>query len=159
MVSYMDQTKRFVGDFEVSSHVSEDVYVPISQSRFHQVLSNLFENAMRAVNHRGREGSIHIEIDMCDDHRYPCVLLHFRDNGVGMDEETQSKLFTPYFTTRDSEQSGSGLGGYFIQQFVSNAGGHIDIESQKGDCTAIHLHFPYRRRDQLSESSIQGVQT
>ena len=70
------------------------------------------------------------------------MVVSFEDNGVGMSEQTLRKVFAPYFTTRERD-TGSGLGSYFVFQFVREAGGSIDAESEVGVGTTMHLHLPY----------------
>lgn len=147
MVPYMEPTKRFVGDFKVDFEYGEGKKVEMSKPRLYQMYNNLFENAMRAVEHKGEDGEIKIKARKCEkDHHFQCLVLDFSDNGVGMEEEVKNNIFAPYYTTRTLD-SGTGLGGYFINQFVVDAGGIIDIDTELGEGTEFHIHLPYEEEE------------
>ena len=58
-------------------------------------------------------------------------LIRIRDNGGGMDEKTLEKIFTPFFTTKSSEDC-IGLGLYIVQNLIEKIGGRIEVESKLG---------------------------
>lgn len=68
-----------------------------------------------------------------------CV-LEIIDNGVGMDKETQSKLFEPYFTTK---QKGNGLGLANTQNIILNHKGSIQVESVPGAGSTFIIRFDF----------------
>src|SRR6185312_8071686 len=68
-----------------------------------------------------------------------CVIL-VSDNGPGMSDESQSRVFEPYFT---SKPKGTGLGLTNTQNIILNHNGQIAFESKKGEGTTftIQLNF------------------
>ena len=62
--------------------------------------------------------------------------IQFTDNGTGMNEETQSKLFEPFFTNKEK---GTGLGLTNTQNIILNHKGKIDVESQAGKGTSFTI--------------------
>ena len=58
--------------------------------------------------------------------------VEIRDNGIGMDEETQLRLFEPYFTAK---KKGNGLGLTNTQNIVLNHKGNINVRSKPGQGT------------------------
>jgi signal transduction histidine kinase len=58
-----------------------------------------------------------------------CV-IEFKDNGIGMDEETIQKLFEPYFT---GKAKGNGLGLTHTQNIILNHRGSINVRSKPGN--------------------------
>ncbi len=68
-----------------------------------------------------------------------CV-LEIIDNGIGMDKETQGKLFEPYFTTK---QNGNGLGLANTQNIILNHKGSIYVESEPGVGTTFIIRFDF----------------
>ncbi|HMG36740.1 MAG TPA: PAS domain S-box protein [Blastocatellia bacterium] len=77
------------------------------------------------------------------------VTLEIRDSGRGMDAETQTHVFEPFFTTRESG-SGKGLGMSMAYGIIKQSGGHIDIRSEQGVGTAVRVFFPLS--DAMSET-------
>ncbi|HKP94507.1 MAG TPA: PAS domain-containing protein [Fibrobacteria bacterium] len=67
------------------------------------------------------------------------VLLSVRDSGVGMDEETKSHLFEPFYTTKGRAQ---GLGLSAVYGIVKQSGGHITVTSDRGEGAALRLYWP-----------------
>jgi signal transduction histidine kinase len=87
---------------------------------------NIIVNAIEATE-KGK-GMLYIhswhETDKC--------FVNIKDNGAGMDEETQQKLFDPYFTKKGN---GSGLGLTHTQNIILNHKGSISVRSQMGEGT------------------------
>jgi signal transduction histidine kinase len=71
-----------------------------------------------------------------------CV-VEITDNGTGMDKETLSKLFEPYFTTK---QKGNGLGLANTQNIILNHKGSIQVESTPGSGTTFTLRFDFSNK-------------
>jgi signal transduction histidine kinase len=93
----------------------------IDPDAFRQVLLNLFNNAIDAMSNGGELRVTTI----AEDARVGVVVA---DSGVGMDDETRSRIFTPFFSTR-AGGGGAGLGLSVSMQIVQGHGGSIDVES------------------------------
>ncbi|NOZ12310.1 MAG: HAMP domain-containing protein [Acidobacteria bacterium] len=81
-----------------------------------RVLGNLMENT---YSFAGESGEVKIKI-IEDNSR---VILDYRDNGEGIPEENVSRVFEPYFSTRES---GTGLGLFISREFMREMGGEIE---------------------------------
>lgn len=98
-----------------------------------QVIFNLVLNASEALE--GGDG--HVEVRTGNDgHR---VWLEVTDNGVGMDEETRSRMFDPFYTTKFT---GRGLGLASVLGIVRGHGGGVEVESEPGRGTRCLAWFP-----------------
>ena len=104
-------------------------------NRLRQVLFNLVSNAIKFS--RGRAGRVWVRAHLidCDSER---ATLEFRvaDNGIGMDAETLSRLFTP-FTQADVSTTrrfgGTGLGLAISRELTELMGGQITVQSAVGE--------------------------
>ncbi|RYY90674.1 MAG: HAMP domain-containing histidine kinase [Chitinophagaceae bacterium] len=67
------------------------------------------------------------------------ILVEVRDNGEGIPEDMQGKIFTPNFTTKTS---GTGLGLAMCKSIVEQAGGRIWFETEKGKGTSFFVELP-----------------
>jgi nitrogen fixation/metabolism regulation signal transduction histidine kinase len=105
-----------------------------------RAFGNLFKNAVQAIGSKP-EGKISIEISGTETEVKVIVL----DNGKGMTNQEQDKLFTPNFTTKSS---GMGLGLSIVKQIVISAGGRISFESSIGRGTSFILVFPLWNDDE-----------
>jgi signal transduction histidine kinase len=102
---------------------------------FRQVLLNLFNNAIDAMP---RGGELHVTT-LGQPERIGVVVS---DVGVGMDNETRSHIFTPFFSTRAGSGGGTGLGLSVSLQIVEGHGGTIDVESSPGQGSVFTVWLP-----------------
>jgi PAS domain S-box-containing protein len=123
--------------------------VRIDRGQLEQVLLNLVVNARDAMPSGGR-----IQIGTRVDHleeEYtrlhppmlpgPHVRLWVRDNGEGIAPEALPHVFEPFFTTKEVGQ-GTGLGLATCYGVVTQAGGHIWVESAQGQGTTFQIYLP-----------------
>jgi C4-dicarboxylate-specific signal transduction histidine kinase len=126
----IDKTLMFL-----NSRLSEDILikktyrldrtVPVFPEKMHQVIMNILDNAIFAVN-RKPEGPriIRISTRMKDSQVY----LSFSNNGPAIPGEHLDQLFDPFFTTKDPGQ-GTGLGLSICYTLVSDHGGEISARN------------------------------
>lgn len=113
----------------------------ISPVEMTQVLTNLVINAAKAVESNTAKARIKVHgqpIINGDDVSYRLTVA---DNGCGMDRETLSRVFTPFFTTR-ADAGGTGLGLTIVRNIVSEWGGTVEVTSSPGNGCSVILTFP-----------------
>jgi len=97
-----------------------------------RAVQNLLLNAIDAmpsggaltVRTRRVEGAVHLEVS---------------DTGEGLTDEERSRLFTPYYTTK---QHGTGLGLAIVQSVVADHAGKVWVESERGRGATFHVEIP-----------------
>jgi two-component system NtrC family sensor kinase len=110
-----------------------------------QVFLNLVLNAIDAMKATGGVLSINTtrsKFLLDYDAPQEAVCIEFRDSGVGMSPETQSRVFEPLFTTKEH---GSGFGLYISYKIIEAHGGHIRVESDENLGTTIFITLPIIR--------------
>jgi signal transduction histidine kinase len=109
-------------------------------SQIHQVLTNLVSNAAAAIGNR--QGKVTITLDVVAGSVCPNELrLSVADTGVGMDIATQSRIFQPFFTTKEVGE-GTGLGLSVVHGIVLAHNGHIEFKSEPGKGSRFDIYFP-----------------
>jgi two-component system, NtrC family, nitrogen regulation sensor histidine kinase NtrY len=104
---------------------SRPLYATADLGLIEQVLINLIKNAMDAVPADGK-GIIQIAVK---DVSKETVAVSVSDNGSGMDEETRSRIFIPFYTTKPN---GTGIGLSLSRKIMRLHGGTIKVQSEPG---------------------------
>ncbi len=79
------------------------------------------------------------------------VEISIKDTGIGIPEQYLSKIFDPYFTTKEK---GSGLGLATSYSIIKNHGGLIDVKSELGKGSAFSIYLPAIEADREREETI-----
>ena len=102
-----------------------------------QVVMNLITNASEAIGER--DGAIHVTTERVTLPEGDHVRLAVSDTGCGMSEETQARIYDPFFTTK---VAGRGLGLAAVQGIVRAHDGAIKLTSQPGEGTTFEILLP-----------------
>lgn len=146
---------------KVSMVIAEDVPQGLfgDSSRLRQILVNLLSNAVKFTEH----GAVHLECDRIPEseaeplaaERLPNGLndqdpiwlcFEVSDTGIGMDEDTQARLFQPFMQAHAStnrQYGGTGLGLAISCQLAQRMGGRIQAQSQLGVGSCFRVELPF----------------
>lgn len=112
--------------------IEQDIYVKADPEALDSIASNLIENAIKYIP----EGStVTIELNIQDEK----VHLIVADNGEGISESHQKKIFLPYYQVNHKKKNmqGIGMGLAIVKKIVENISGSIDLTSNPNEGTCI----------------------
>jgi signal transduction histidine kinase len=120
-----------------------------NQTQIHQVLVNIINNAVDAMD---GEGDIHINMSrvLADDallKQFPDTVkqdyckIEIIDTGHGMDQATIERIFEPFYTTKEVGK-GTGLGLSIVHSIIKEHQGEITVSSQLGRGTTFMILLP-----------------
>lgn len=136
---------------EIRRNVESNLGVVEADSiQIHQIVMNLCTNAFHAMEQEGGRldvSLIPVEIEAGDAFRYHDITpgrylkLTVADTGHGMDANTMSRIFEPYYTTKDIGM-GTGMGLATVHGIVKKHGGDITVTSEQGVGTTFQVLLP-----------------
>jgi len=133
----------------------------VDKGQIGQVLSNLFINAKQAMPDGGQ---LSIDLTNCEIEQISTLPLEsgvyvkitITDTGMGIEKEHLSRIFDPYFSTK---QTGSGLGLASTYSIVVKHKGHIQVHSTIGEGTTFTLYLPASRKTSLQTTKNKTIDT
>ncbi|MET0689536.1 MAG: ATP-binding protein, partial [Candidatus Binatia bacterium] len=111
--------------------------VEVDRDQMKRVLMNLLDNAVAAVEGRGE-----IKLATSYERARGVVTLEVADNGCGLAPELRTKIFEPYFSTKEN---GTGLGLTIVSQIVEDHRGYIRAWPNDPQGTRITIELPAHR--------------
>lgn len=143
--------------FEVYRERPKNPYVLADATRIREVLTNFLSNAVKFTKDGGTV-TLYISSHPGEDDKHIVARYIVKDNGIGMSEEFQKKLFKPFSQEDDrgarTQYKGTGLGMAIAKEYVEMMGGSIAVESQKGVGTTFTVEIPL----ELTEQGIRQKQ-
>ena len=133
-LSYLPQPER--KRFSLTAllqNLQELLSTDFQENQIHQlsqVLLNLLRNSIQALDGR-TDGAIEIYAYR-DEH----ISIDVTDNGPGIPDELQEKIFIPFFTTKSE---GTGIGLSLCRQIIRNHNGHLSILESRPGKTIFHI--------------------
>ena len=138
-VRKMDMTAK-AKEIVVNNLFDDDLSISaeLDRDRMEQVLLNILSNSIKYTSEKGR-----IDVDIFQEEK--CIQIVISDNGIGIPEKAQARVFERFFMvnrarTRDS--GGTGLGLAISKQIVEEHNGTIGIESKFGKGTKVTISLP-----------------
>lgn len=121
--------------YDVSiNHKSDNLIVDGNFGQLQQVFVNLFINAIDAMPEKG---SLSIQTSSSDSE----AIITVTDNGIGMKDDTKTRIFEPFYTTKD-DSTGTGLGLSVSYAIITKHNATITVDSSVGKGTTFTLIFP-----------------
>jgi signal transduction histidine kinase len=114
--------------------VNEKVILNADKTQMNRLFTNLLQNAIEACT-----GKDKCRVMVDEMKKNGQVRISVKDNGEGIPDEMQSKIFVPNFTTKSS---GTGLGLAMCKSIVEQAGGRIWFETSDGEGSVFHVEMP-----------------
>lgn len=123
----------------LNAPVAKGMVLKGDESQIESLVLNLLQNAFQSV---GNHGVVEVSIKLFS--RFsagpgPWIELRVKDNGRGISKAELSKIFTPFFSTRES---GTGLGLAICQKVVQNHGAYLKVVGQVKKGAIFSVIFP-----------------
>ena len=127
------------------THSSRHSFLEADRDQLKQVLLNVIQNAIEALNIKGT-----LWITVSDESRDQenGLLIQIKDNGKGMSSGDLARIFEPFFTT--GKRRGTGLGLAICQKIIEAHRGHIEAKSRSGEGTTLSIWLPLTQRPQTT---------
>lgn len=104
------------------------------QEQINQIWTNLIINACQAMDFRG-------DLEISCTNAANKIVISIKDNGPGIPENIQGKIFDPFFSTKGVGE-GSGLGLDIVKKIVEKHNGHIYFDTKQGIGTTFFVELP-----------------
>jgi PAS domain S-box-containing protein len=116
----------------------------MDEAQIKQAFFNIVKNAIQAMP---RGGVLRVSTLLRDSR----VEVKFSDNGVGIPKDKLSRVFDPYYTTK---QGGSGLGLMVVYKIIKDHAGTVELTSKEGHGTTVSVSLPlYGKKTRLLRDS------
>jgi len=135
---------------EIRQDIANEAAILADPTQIHQMVMNLCTNAYHAMKERGgvlavtlHEAEIEQAVTDCGTELPPgrYLKLSVSDTGCGMGKDILSRIFEPYFTTKDKD-TGTGLGLAVVHGIVKEHQGKISVYSEPGQGTTFNVYLP-----------------
>ncbi|MFN0117517.1 MAG: ATP-binding protein, partial [Elusimicrobiota bacterium] len=136
--------KRLIGErIKLKIHLEPQLLnIKADVSQIEQVIMNLVINSRDAIKSSGEITISTSAENLPEENNKSHILLKVKDNGMGMDEDTQKRIFEPFFSTKKETKKGTGLGLSTVYGIIIQSGGKINFESTKETGTTFKIYFP-----------------
>ena len=135
--------------FEIHRNIPKELYVLTDATKIREILTNLLSNSVKFTKDGGTI-TFEISIKPGIDERHIVGRYVVKDNGIGMSEEFQKRLFEP-FSQEDNgartHYAGTGLGMAISKQYVELMGGTITVHSKKECGSSFTVEIPMELAD------------
>ena len=128
----------FNEDFIQFSALEDEIIAKLDRTQLIRVITNLVKNAIQAIPEEQENKLVFVTVFRQGQE----VKIAVKDNGNGISEENQERVFEPKFTTKSS---GMGLGLAIIKNIIENYNGTITFETEPNVGTEFLVSFPINK--------------
>lgn len=133
---YPQKIKNLDAEFQKDDRITDFFFDPDQMKR---IIINLLDNAADACKLSDKP-TIRVKTQLIEDKEQ--IRVNISDNGPGIDQEAEGKIFKPNYTTKSS---GTGLGLSIVKKMIEDHGGTIGVERVK-DFTTFYFILPFQRK-------------
>ncbi len=122
----------------LENNIPKNILVMADENMLNTIFRNLIYNGMKFTNEGGK-----VSVTAYEENKFIKIIVE--DNGIGIDENTKSKLFEHDFNKSKNGtagESGTGLGLIICKDFIEKLGGNIYVESQLNKGTRFIFTLP-----------------
>ena len=127
-----------------------------NKTKLQQVFVNLISNARDALNAQTKTQEKQISIHCELDDRNNNILIQVKDNGIGIDQNIQSRIFDSFFSTKKDNQ-GTGLGLSIARTIIADHKGQVNFSSTPGEGTSFIIRLPFTEYTKYKVTKIQQM--
>ena len=139
---WKDQALAAGVNIDIRTEMGDVPTVPGNEAELRELLVDLIFNAIDAIPKRGT-----ITIRTAVQGRW--LVLTVADDGIGMSEEIKARCLEPFFSTKEDQGTGLGLGA--VYGIARRHEGEIDIQSEPGRGTTVAVSLPLERSARAAE--------
>jgi signal transduction histidine kinase len=144
------RVKHEIAVFPLTVEVDPNFEMYGVKAQIMEAVYNILDNCYEAVQEKFK---YHLSPEDQDKFQYDIhlkitqepakVIIEIHDNGIGIKEEDYHKIFAPFFTTKSSYKSGSGIGMYVVKRMVEeNHKGKVTFQSEYMKGTYFRIELP-----------------
>jgi len=148
IIDFMQEMTRDMQIAGLKDHITVNLTVTqtdfpkvfIDPLHLREVLENLISNA---IKYSHPQKTVNVTLDKKDEY----VLIIVKDNGIGISEEDQKKIFSKFFRAEraiSNNTEGSGLGLYVVKSYIDSWGGTITVQSKEGKGSTFTVKLPIK---------------
>ena len=126
-------------DIQVAREIDKLPEIRIDVGELKRALLNIMLNGIQAMSSSGR---LSVRSYLNDSQRN--IMIEIEDSGEGVPKEKLSKIFQPYFSTKEK---GTGLGLSIAYRIISDHEGKIEVKSEVGKGTVFTIRLPITRNE------------
>lgn len=134
----------------IENYADVEDQVLLDRDEFIQAITNLMRNSLQAMLTKDKKHYLKLSTELVGEN----IIMLISDNGSGINQENQAKLFQKQFTTKSADE-GTGLGLGISRRFIRAHGGDIEfVSSNPSGETTFKIILPIKTKNSLENNEI-----